>query len=74
MNRINSLDLVALILIIIGGINWGLIGLFGLNLVEALFGAGTLLTRIVYILVGLSALYSLYTTFKVSSGSKTQTS
>ena len=41
---------------IVGALNWGLIGLANINLVEQLFGAGTGATRVVYILVGLSAL------------------
>lgn len=57
MDRLNSLDWVALILLIIGGLNWGLIGLFGFNLVDAIFGATSTLGRIIYILVGLSAAY-----------------
>ncbi len=50
----------ALTLLIIGGINWGLIGLFNYNLVDALFGTATAswLTRIIYIIVGLSAICS----------------
>ena len=48
---------VALVLVLIGGLNWGLVGFFEYNLVEGLFGAGTTLTRIIYDLVGLSALY-----------------
>ena len=47
---------IALVLIIIGAINWGLIGLFGFNLVETLFGIDTILTKIVYILVGISGI------------------
>lgn len=47
----------ALALIIIGGINWGLVGFFNYNLVDQLFGAGSALARIVYALVGLSAVY-----------------
>jgi uncharacterized membrane protein YuzA (DUF378 family) len=47
----------ALVLIVIGGINWGLVGFFDYNLVDALFGAGSALARIIYALVGLSALY-----------------
>lgn len=47
----------ALVLIVIGGVNWGLVGFFDYNVVDALFGAGSALTRIVYALVGLSALY-----------------
>ena len=49
------IDKIALILIIIGAINWGLIGLFNFNLVSTIFGDMTILSRIVYILVGLSA-------------------
>lgn len=47
----------ALALIIIGGVNWGLVGFFDYNLVDALFGAGSPLARIIYALVGLSAIY-----------------
>ena len=53
-----ALNVITLILIIIGGLNWGLIGLFQLNLVSSIFGAGTV-TQIIYILVGLSALWQL---------------
>ena len=51
------IDTIALILVIIGAINWGLIGLFQFNLVEFLFGAMTILCRIIYILVGISGLW-----------------
>lgn len=54
-----ALNLATLILVIVGGLNWGLVGLFDFNLVAALFGAGSALSRIVYILVGLSALWQL---------------
>lgn len=53
------LNAITLSLLIVGGLNWGLVGLFGFDLVAAIFGAGTLLARIVYILVGLSALWQL---------------
>ncbi len=46
---------IALILTIIGGLNWGLIGLFGFDAVAFLFGPLSVLSRIVYILVGASA-------------------
>jgi uncharacterized membrane protein YuzA (DUF378 family) len=55
----NALDWIAQILLIIGGLNWGLVGLFGIDVVAAIFGQGTLPSRIVYILVGLSALWGL---------------
>ena len=56
-----QINLVTLILVIIGGINWGLVGLFQFDLVAAIFGGqSTVLARLVYILVGLSALWQLY--------------
>lgn len=55
----NTLFKIALVLSIIGCINWGLIGLFDFNLVEYLFGDGTLLTRLVYILVFISGLITI---------------
>ena len=48
------IDKIALVLIIIGAINWGLIGFFGFNLVATIFGDMTVLSRIIYGLVGLS--------------------
>lgn len=51
-----TLNLVTLLLTIIGGLNWGLMGLFNLDLVAAIFGS---FARLVYVLVGLSALYQL---------------
>ena len=48
-----------LVLVIIGGLNWGLVGLFGFDLVATLFGEMSFLSRIVYDLVGLSAVYLL---------------
>ena len=56
------LDWIALILVIIGGLNWGL-AVFDFNLVSALFGAGVI-ANIVYGLVGLAALYVIYYIFK----------
>ncbi len=67
MNRVNSLDYVALVLIIIGALNWGLVGLFGFNLIDTIFGAGSILARIIYIIVGLAGLYTLYLISKISS-------
>ena len=58
MAKLPTLDLVALVLVIIGGLNWGLIGLFqGFNLVETLFSTVPMLAKIVYDIVGLAALY-----------------
>lgn len=50
---------VALVLLIIGGLNWALVGLFNLDFIAALFGRMTLLSRTVYVLVGVAALFAL---------------
>ncbi len=54
-----GLDYTALTLVIIGAVNWGLIGIFKLDLVNILFGNMTWISRIIYTLVGLSGLYLL---------------
>ena len=53
------IDTIALVLIIIGAINWGLVGIFNLNLVDAIFGAMSIISRIIYILVGISGLWAI---------------
>ena len=63
----NPVDLIALILVIVGGLNWGLIGLFDFNLVAAIFGEGNTLSRIIYILVGLAGLYMIYFTVRAET-------
>lgn len=52
-------DTIALVLIIIGAINWGLIGIFNFNLVDTLFGTMSVLSRIIYTLVGISGLWGI---------------
>ncbi len=47
-------------IVVIGAINWGLVGLLNLNIVEMVLGAGSLLTKIVYIIVGLAGVWSAY--------------
>ena len=54
-----AMNLVTLILVIVGGLNWGLVGFANFDLVAALFGDGSMLARAVYALVGLSAAYQL---------------
>ncbi|HZP20947.1 MAG TPA: DUF378 domain-containing protein [Bauldia sp.] len=53
------LDMITLLLIIIGGINWGLIGIFGFDLVSTIFAFAPIIARIIFILVGLAAVYQL---------------
>lgn len=54
-----NIDLITLILIIVGGLNWGLVGLLNFDLVAAIFGSATFLSSLVYTLVGISAIYQL---------------
>lgn len=59
------MDRLALLLVIIGALNWGLIGFFNFDLVAALFGGQTaLLSRVVYSLVGIAGLYSISLLFR----------
>jgi uncharacterized protein len=51
------INILTLVLVIVGGVNWGLVGLFDFDLVAAIFGGGSALSRIVYVLVGLSAVW-----------------
>lgn len=64
---INALDWIALTLVSIGGLNWGLVGLINYDVVEALFGIQTPAARIIYVLIGLAALYTIYTTTKLAA-------
>ena len=57
------LNISTLALVIVGGLNWGLVGLFGFDLVAAILGPGSALTHLVYILVGLSAAWQLMPLF-----------
>lgn len=53
------IDTIALVLVIIGAINWGLVGIFNFNLVDAIFGVMSVISRIIYILVGISGLWAI---------------
>lgn len=56
-----TIDVVAAVLLVVGGLNWGLVAVADFDLVAAIFGAGTPLARVVYGLVGISALYQIAT-------------
>lgn len=66
-----SLNLITLLLIIVGGLNWLLVGLFDFDLVAAIFGAGSVLADIVYVLVGLSAIWQIVVFVKALSADET---
>lgn len=55
------------ILLIIGGLNWGLVGLFGFDLVATIFGSMTILSRIVYVIIGLAAVYAIFPMMKMNN-------
>lgn len=65
-SRMSVMDWIAMALLIIGGLNWGLVGLFGIDLVASLLGEMSAASRVVYVAVGLSALYSIYTSSKMA--------
>lgn len=54
------LDWIAFVLLVVGGLNWGLVGLFQLDLVQTILGSIPILVSAVYVLVGLAALYMIY--------------
>jgi len=64
MNKMTPLGTVAFILVVIGALNWGLVGIFNFDLVSFLLGDMSTLARIVYALVGLSGLYMIVTAAK----------
>jgi len=57
MKNLSAIDYISLILVAVGGLNWGLVGAFNFNLVATIFGDMSSISRIVYVLVGLSAIY-----------------
>lgn len=60
MMKMTPLDWIAFLLLIIGGLNWGLVGFFEYDLVASIFGDLSAVSKVVYALVGLSALYLLF--------------
>lgn len=68
--RFSALDWAAMVLMIVGGINWGLIGAFEFDLVAALFGQMTGWSRLVYAVVGIASLYGIYLLSKMAARSR----
>ncbi|WP_427868708.1 DUF378 domain-containing protein [Leucobacter luti] len=60
----NALFTLVKILVIIGALNWGLVGAFDFNLVDAIFGAGSMGSKIVYIVVGIAAVIAIFELFR----------
>ena len=62
--KMNTWDWIAWVLVVVGALNWGLVGLFNYNLVSAIFGLG-MITQWVYILVGVGGLYLVWKAFSM---------
>jgi uncharacterized protein len=54
------LTIISLLLVVIGALNWGLVGFFGFNLITAIFGMSSVLGRLVYALVGLAGIFGIF--------------
>lgn len=57
MDKMHTYDWIAVVLLVVGGLNWGLVGLFGFDLIAFIFGNFTLPARILYVLVGVAGFY-----------------
>jgi uncharacterized membrane protein YuzA (DUF378 family) len=57
VTKMKAIDTIVAILLVVGGLNWGLVGLFSFDLVATIFGDMSFISRIVYVLVGLGAVY-----------------
>lgn len=68
--KMSALDWIAVALVVIGGLNWGLVGLFDFDLVAFLFGAMTNVSRVVYVVVAVAALYAVFSFTKLSTASR----
>ena len=65
MNKLNYIDWLSIVLVIVGALNWGLVGIFKFDLVAAIFGDMSAISRVVYSLVGLAAVYMIYLAMKI---------
>jgi len=66
-SAIVALDYIAMALMIVGGLNWAMVGLFDVDVVASLFGAGSPLARVTYLLVGIAALWGIYLAGKLAN-------
>lgn len=66
MKQMGALDWVVFVLLVVGALNWGLVGLANVNIVEAILGPIPILLKVIYILVGLAGLYKIYKVLMMS--------
>jgi uncharacterized protein len=69
--KMNALDKLAIVLLVIGGFNWGLVGWLKYNLVDSIFGVDSTGSRIIYAIVGVASLYMIYVIVRMMSKPKT---
>jgi uncharacterized membrane protein YuzA (DUF378 family) len=69
--KMNALDKLAIVLLVIGGFNWGLVGWLKYNLVDSIFGVGSIGSRVIYAIVGVASLYMIYAIARMMSKPKT---
>jgi len=67
--KMNTMDWIGMILLIVGGLNWGLVGIFDFDLVASIFGDMSTMSRIVYALVGVAAVWTLLKAMMGNKGS-----
>lgn len=68
--KMNAFDKLAYLLLVIGGLNWGLVGWVDYNLVDSIFGSGSTLSRVIYAVVGVATLYVIFSMVRMMSGKK----
>jgi uncharacterized membrane protein YuzA (DUF378 family) len=71
--KLNALDWIAMVLMIIGGLNWGLVGLINYDVLAGLFGTQSAVARTMYVVVGVAALYAIYTSAKMAASGPAST-
>ena len=65
-----TLDKISTLLLVIGGLNWGLVGIFKYNLVDKIFGVESSISRIIYAVVGLASIYCIFSMVKMLGSGK----
>lgn len=70
--KMTALDKAVYLLLVVGGLNWGLVGFFQYNLVDEVFGVDSGVSRVVYALVGLAAVYGVYTIVSMLASQKSE--
>jgi len=68
--NMSPLDRIGMLLLMIGGLNWGLVGFFEYNLVDSIFGVDSMIARVIYAIVGLAAVWMIVKMFAMMGGKK----